>query len=209
MVSGVDATMEKTMQSMQARYSTIAKRIVEINNSRGSKLNSARYEIAIGLNIINENKLWVASEFKTIREFAEKVLGIKSGVTTIYLKVAKTLLCKDRPINIFGNQDFSINQLYRMANIDVNILKDLVEKGEIKPSMTVKEIDDYLSVYKKLSIKADFELNQFYRGFCEQYHMMLSKLTPEEKIKYEHYMLFMKNSVEGLYNEALKVLDKK
>lgn len=208
MVSGVDTTMEKTMQNMQVKFLSVVERLVEVNKSKGSKLNSARYEIAIGLNIINENKLWIASEFKTIREFAEKILGIKAGVTTIYLKVAKTLLCRDKPINIFGNQDFSINQLYKMASVDVNILKDLVKKGEIRPSMTVKEIDEYLSVYKRLSIKADFELNQCYENFCEQYHMMLNKLNSEEKIKFEHYMLFMKNAVEGLYNEALKLLDK-
>lgn len=209
MVSNVDTTIEKAMQSMQIKFLSIAERIVEVSKSKGAKLNSARYEIAIGLNIINENKLWVASGYKSIREFAEAMLGIKGGVTTIYLKVAKTLLCKDKPLNIFGNQDFSINQLYRMANVDVNILKDLVENGEIKPSMTVKEIDEYLSVYKQLSIKGDFTLNQFYKNFCEHYHMLLRTLTDSEKQKYNSYMIFMKEAVEGLYNEALRILDKK
>ena len=171
MVSTVDTTMDKAMQIMQIRFLSIVERIVAINNSRGSRLNSARYEVAMGLNVINENKLYVASEFKSIREFAEKILGINSGVTTIYLKVAKTMLCKDKPVNIFGNQDFTINQLYKMSNVDVSIVKELVEKGEIKPSMTVKQIDEYLSVYRKLSIKADFELNQHYRHFHEQ-HMI-------------------------------------
>lgn len=151
--SDVNNTMDKAMIEMKDSYNSIVSRLKEICNSKGAKLNSARYEIAIALRVVNDNKLYLAGNYKSIRVFAEDVVNLGSVSVTMYLKVANTLLLRDKPVNVFGNQDYSIIQLYEMSFLDIDDLKWLIEVKRISPKMSrmkIKgEIDSFLSAKRQ------------------------------------------------------------
>lgn len=143
---------DSKVENMRTWFDDIAFRLDEINRAKFSMLNPFRYEVAIGLYLISEYKLWTVSEYSSVRDFANKVLGLKSVAVTMYLKVAKLMLRKDAPLNIFGNDDFTITQLYKMSVLDVDELKVCVEDRIITPEMTIKEIESVISKWNLLDI---------------------------------------------------------
>ena len=139
---------EHIVENMRTWFDDIAFRLDELTRTKFTMLNHVRYEIATGLYFISENKLWVVSDYSSVRDFADKILGLKSVAVAMYLKVAKFLLCKDKPLNIFGNDDFTITQLYKMSQIALDDLRDYVEHKMIVPEMTAREIDAFVAEWK-------------------------------------------------------------
>lgn len=163
-----NVTPDNVLEKMRIWFDDISARLEEITRSKASMLNVFRYEVATGLFVINENRLWVASSYSSIRDYSEQVLNLKGVGTTMYLKVAKFLLCKDKPENIFGNADFTITQLYKMSQIALDDLRDYVNRRLIIPEMTAREIDAFVAEWKfkqqrKVNLDTLTELHSAYK----------------------------------------------
>ena len=198
---------EHIVENMRTWFDDIAFRLDELTRTKFTMLNHVRYEIATGLYFISENKLWVVSDYSSVRDFADKILGLKSVAVSMYLKVAKFLLCKDKPLNIFGNDYFTITQLYKMSQIALDDLRDYVEHKMIVPEMTAREIDAFVAEWKfkqqrKVNLHTlNFLLKEFDKD-CDKLRVAIS--GNEDAIRLLDGLV---EDVAYIYNEAKSVTE--
>lgn len=179
----------------------IGERLEALQNSPIAHMTSVRYEIAVGLLLVNDQKLYDGA-FESIYEFSGKVLHFKRVTTSMYIKVARYLLKHDRPETIWGNTAFSMTHLYEMSKIPVKELTVFVESGQINPQMTVEDIKDFVKAYKSGKVQAKKELEekalQPIREAHEDFHKAYNALK-------EH--LVKEGDTEGADNLLPEIMD--
>lgn len=199
--------LHAVVENMRKRFDEIASRLEYLNGTKYTMLNHVRYEIATGLYVINTDNLVHVSDYLNVRDFADKVLGLKSVAVSMYLKVAKFLLCKDKPLNIFGNDEFTITQLYKMSQISLDDLRDYVEHKMIVPEMTAREIDAFVAEWKfkqqrKVNLHTlNFLLDEFDKD-CDKLRVAIS--GNDEAIRLLDGLV---EDVAYIYNEAKSVTE--
>ena len=123
----------------------------ELNKMPYARLNSNRYEYSTLLYNLNTSMLWVYSghEYKTFRQYCKAELSMSYEAVTMYLKTGKYMLMHDKPLNIFGNQDYSISKLYTLSVIPLNELRALAISNTITPDMTARDIQAFVREYTR------------------------------------------------------------
>ena len=201
--------LHAVVENMRSRFEEIASRLDELNRTKYTMLNHVRYEIAIGLYLINTDNLIHVSDYVSLRDYAEKALGLKSVSVTMYLKVAKFLLCKDKPLNIFGNDDFTITQLYKMSQIALDDLRDYVEHKMIVPEMTGREIDAFVAEWKfKQQRKVNLHtLDSLRDDFDVHYEELRTAIANNDNEGAYRLLEAIGDDVAYIYNEAKSVTE--
>lgn len=191
-----------------AKCLKIAERLEALNRSKIARMTAVRYEIAVGLYVVNKERLYAGS-FESIYHFSNKVLGFKKVTTSMYIKVAKTLLRHDKPVNIWDNTDYGITQLYEMSKIPVEDLNNFIKDGSVKPTMTIDELQTFVRAYKqgKLQAKRDAEalamlpINKANEEFHAAYNILKEHLVKsgDQEAAYKLLPVLM-DAVVDLYN---------
>ena len=200
---------EHIVENMRTWFDDIAFRLDELNRTKFTMLNHVRYEIATGLYFISENKLWAVSDYSSVRDFANKILGLKSVAVSMYIKVAKFLLCKDKPLNIFGNDDFTITQLYKMSQIALDDLRDYVNRRLIIPEMTAREIDAFVAEWKfKQQRKVNLDaINELYSAYKYNRSALDSYIGSNDTDRIKKIIDAIDSCVYNIVNEAKNVTE--
>lgn len=135
----------------RALLDSVEERLKELNTMPFARLNANRYEYSTLLYNLNTSMLWVYSghEYKTFREYCKAELSMSYEAVTMYLKTGKYMLMHDKPLNIFGNQEYSISKLYTLSVIPLNELRALAISRAITPEMTAREIQAFVREYTR------------------------------------------------------------
>lgn len=119
-------------------------------------------EIAYALSEVDRKKLASANGyFKTTADYAEAMFHFKHAQTANYIKLAKRFLDVDRAAkkisfnrSMVGDNDFSVTQLTETLTLPEDVTKDLIAKGDIVDTMTVREIREVVKA-EKARLKAE------------------------------------------------------
>lgn len=119
-------------------------------------------EIAYALAEVDRKKLASTNGyFKTTADYAEAMFHFKHAQTSNYIKLAKRFLDVDRTAKkisfnkaMVGDNDFSVTQLTETLTLPEDVTKDLISKGDITDTMTVREIREVVKA-EKLRLKAE------------------------------------------------------
>lgn len=119
-------------------------------------------EIAYALYEVDRKKLASANGyFKTTADYAEAMFNFKHAQTSNYIKLAKRFLDVDRTAkkisfnrSMVGDNDFSVTQLTETLTLPEDVTKDLIAKGDIVDTMTVREIREVVKA-EKARLKAE------------------------------------------------------
>ena len=119
-------------------------------------------EIAYALSEVDRKKLASANGyFKTTADYAEAMFNFKHAQTSNYIKLAKRFLDVDRTAkkisfnrSMVGDNDFSVTQLTETLTLPEDVTKDLIAKGDIVDTMTVREIREVVKA-EKARLKAE------------------------------------------------------
>lgn len=119
-------------------------------------------EIAYALSEVDRKKLASANGyFKNTADYAEAMFHFKHAQTSNYIKLAKRFLDVDRTAkkisfnrSMVGDNDFSVTQLTETLTLPEDVTKDLIQKGDIVDTMTVREIREVVKA-EKARLKAE------------------------------------------------------
>lgn len=119
-------------------------------------------EIAYALYEVDRKKLASANGyFKTTADYAEAMFNFKHAQTSNYIKLAKRFLDVDRTAkkisfnrSMVGDNDFSVTQLTETLTLPEDATRDLIAKGDITDTMTVREIREVVKA-EKARLKAE------------------------------------------------------
>ena len=119
-------------------------------------------EIAYALAEVDRKKLASANGyFKTTADYAEAMFNFKHAQTSNYIKLAKRFLDVDRTAkkisfnrSMVGDNEFSVTQLTETLTLPEDVTKDLIAKGDIVDTMTVREIREVVKA-EKARLKAE------------------------------------------------------
>lgn len=98
---------------------------------------------------VKEKKLFTP-EYKSVTEYAEKLLEYKRSMVYNLIAVAENFLAKYENRSIFtldSENDFTMGQLQEMVSLPEKAI-DLVNEGIITPDMTAKEIREVIKAEK-------------------------------------------------------------
>ena len=181
----------------------ITDRISDLNSSPFAAMNITRYEIAVGLFRVQTEKLYeVVERWTNVYEYAGEVLHFTKMTTSNYIRVARYYLQKDKPLNIFGNDRFSITQLVEMCRGNLEEVKAMVTSGTITPDMSSVAIREVIASSNKAKKDADKAMQEEallpIREAHEDFHKAYNKLK-------EH--LIERGDTEGAEEMLPEIMD--
>ena len=181
----------------------ITDRISDLNSSPFAAMNITRYEIAVGLFRVQTEKLYeVVERWTNVYEYAGEVLHFTKMTTSNYIRVARCYLQKDKPLNIFGNDRFSITQLVEMCRGNLEEVKAMVTSGSITPDMSSVAIREVIASSNKAKKDADKAMQEEallpIREAHEDFHKAYNKLK-------EH--LIERGDTEGAEEMLPEIMD--
>lgn len=193
----------------------ITDRISDLNNSPFTAMNITRYEIAVGLFRVQTEKLYeVVERWTNVYEYAGEVLHFTKMTTSNYIRVARYYLQKDKPLNIFENDRFSITQLVEMCKADLEEVKAMVTSGTITPDMSVVAIREVIASHNKAKKDADKAMQEEallpIREAHEDFHKAYNKLKEHliergDKEGAEEMLPEIMDALVRVYNAKLEV----
>ena len=132
-----------------------------------SSIQESIFQIALELKYIKDYALYSEDGYKTIEDFAKKVLNYGKATTYSLLKIAENYLVWNeenyevKTIFAQGDRDFSVNQLREVISLDKSEVEELVESDKINPFMTVRQIREVVAKAKVETEKKDNQINLF------------------------------------------------
>lgn len=118
--------------------------------AQGLSIKKSFAKIAVILVKIDESKCYEQDGFESVQDYANKVLGWKQANTYAMLKVGREYLDSKTFESVLphGETDYSTSQLQALLPLkSVDKAKELAEREEIAPEMTVKAIKDVVKQY--------------------------------------------------------------
>ena len=114
-------------------------------------------EIAYALAEVDRKKLASANGcFKTTADYAEAMFNFKHAQTSNYIKLAKRFLLVDKAAkkisfnkSMVGDNEFSVTQLTETLTLPEDSTRDLIKKGDIVDTMTIREIREVVKAEKR------------------------------------------------------------
>lgn len=143
----------KEMKSAKLRRAT------ENINKIGTEMRKNCFKVASIIARVEADKAYEEDGFGTVHEWTETCFGIKRSVSYSLLRIGKeeTLeVLDDRgrvvdyisKLHDVNGDGFTVTQLERMASLDDEVKKGLINDGVITADMTCKEIMDTAKQYK-------------------------------------------------------------
>lgn len=147
-----DYTLDNAIDRMKQRYQDIVTRIESLEHGRYSRMSMAKNEIAMGLYLIHTEKLYLASNYKSVFEVAKAVLNFSRMTASNYIRVAKRFIEKKRPVSIFydgkAGLDFNISQLIQLLKLTDDEIRFCMEGGMLEYTTSVTAIKVLVKVMK-------------------------------------------------------------
>lgn len=147
-----DYTLDDAIDRMKQRYQDIVTRIESLEHGRYSRMSMAKNEIAMGLYLIHTEKLYLASNYKSVFEVAKAVLDFSRMTASNYIRVAKRFIEKKRPVSIFydgkSGLDFNISQLIQLLKLTDDEIKFCIEGGMLEYTTSITAIKSVVKVMK-------------------------------------------------------------
>lgn len=147
-----DYTLDNAIDRMKQRYQDIVTRIESLEHGRYSRMSMAKNEIAMGLYLIHTEKLYLASNYKSVFEVAKAVLDFSRMTASNYIRVAKRFIEKKRPVSIFydgkSGLDFNISQLIQLLKLTDDEIKFCIEGGMLEYTTSITAIKSVVKVMK-------------------------------------------------------------
>lgn len=147
-----DYTLDNAIDRMKQRYQDIVTRIESLEHGRYSRMSMAKNEIAMGLYLIHTEKLYLASNYKSVFEVAKAVLNFSRMTASNYIRVAKRFIEKKRPVSIFydgkAGLDFNISQLIQLLKLTDDEIKFCMEGGMLEYTTSITVIKSVVKVMK-------------------------------------------------------------
>ena len=193
----------------------ITERITDLNNSPFAAMNITRYEIAVGLFRVQTEKLYeVVEKWSNVYDYAGETLHFKKMTTSNYIRVARYYLHKDKPLNIFENDRFSITQLVEMCKADLEEVKAMVTSGTITPDMSVLAIREVIASHnnnkkqaeKTMKEEALLPIKEAHEDFHKAYNRLKEHLIERGDTEGAEEMLpDIMDALVRIYNAKLEV----
>lgn len=171
-------TLDEAVNNLNQRLQNIIDRIDYLNKCKFSSFSFVRNEIAMGLYLIKTDKLYLASDYKSVFEVAKDVLGFARMTTTNYIKVAKRFIDKQRPVSIFydgkSGIDFTISQLVALLRLTEDEIRYCMESGMLDICTPISAISEVVKIMldKREQTKAqehDRKIRDTMKPFQESY----------------------------------------
>lgn len=147
-----DYTLDNAIDRMKQRYQDIVTRIESLEHGRYSRMSMAKNEIAMGLYLIHTEKLYLASNYKSVFEVAKAVLNFSRMTASNYIRVAKRFIEKKRPVSIFydgkSGLDFNISQLIQLLKLTDDEIKFCMEGGLLEYTTSITVIKSVVKTMK-------------------------------------------------------------
>lgn len=128
---------------------------------------SKEQQLGIAYYIAETAELWdsenAPDDFDNVHAWTEKALGIKKTTSYDLLRIGQRFVTKMSGGHFHTNLlpagfvDFSISQLTAMLPASDELLADLVDRGEINPAMTCRDIKKVIAMYKNAETETDAE----------------------------------------------------
>lgn len=193
----------------------------DISHSRGMKLRkcieSAReyqkindvFRVALCLRTIQNEKLYLDSEYKDIYAVGRIALKIQRGTVYNYLTVARKFLDADTGSSVFknGDMDFAIMQLLELKKQTVEEIRGMLDSGVITfdtPAKAIKQIVADIEARKAKEVERTKEesvkpLKDAYETFHVAFNQLKSLVGSDDEIS--ELLQTIMDSVVFLYNE--------
>lgn len=214
------------VEAMAARFDMLDKRIRYLDQSKYSKLDPVRFEIAKGLYMISAEKLYTIGGYTSISVYAKNVLGMTSVLTSAYCRVAKRFIRKNWPETIFSSvadpnkpmEDFTMYQLIELLRLSEDEIRRVLADGRLTFSMSVQKIKDLVKVVKREAAEAEKaeaegrhkELDVAYEAFIVAYDKLKDYLDDmQETFASDTLLPEIMGAVIKVYQEGLKGYDTK
>lgn len=184
----------KEMKSAKLRKAT------ENINKIGAEFRKNYFKVASIIARVEADRAYEEDGFKTVHEWTETCFGIKRSVSYSLLRIGKedtleVLDDKGRVVDYtsklhdVNGDGFSVTQLERMASLEDEVKKGLINDGVITADMTCKEIMDKTRQYKNYipsgqpddmpELKAE-TFKVFIKGSRSKQVVLVEGLTEEE-----------------------------
>lgn len=161
-------TLDNAIDRMKLRFNDIVARIESLEHGRYSRMSMAKNEIAMGLYLIHTEKLYLASNYKSVFEVAKAVLDFSRMTASNYIRVAKRFIEKKRPVSIFydgkSGLDFNISQLIQLLKLTDDEIRFCMEGGMLEYTTSVTAIKSVVKVMKDSRDKEQAEQAEAAKG---------------------------------------------
>lgn len=145
-------TLDNAIDRMKQRFQDIVARIDSLEHGRYSRMSMVKNEVAMGLYLIHTEKLYLASNYKSVFEVAQDILKFSRMTTSNYIRVAKRFIDKKRPVSIFydgkAGLDFNISQLIQLLKLTDDEIKFCMEGGMLEFTTSVTVIKSVVKTMK-------------------------------------------------------------
>lgn len=146
-------TLDNAIDRMKQRYQDIVARITSLEHGKYSRMSMVKNEIAMGLYLIHNEKLYLASEYKSAYEVAKGELGFSRLTASNYIRVAKRFVDKKRPVSIYydgkSGVDFTVSQLIHLLTLTDDEIKFCIEGGLLEYTTPVVAIKSLVKTMKE------------------------------------------------------------
>lgn len=132
------------------------------------------YAIAATLAVVDDMKYYEADGFKNAAEYAEKVFGMKKSSAYNFIKIGREYVATNQIESNLPHDsvDFSTSQVIAMLPLKSREKAvELIEAGEITPTMTCEDIAETVKVHKpEKSSKAVSDSEPTDGDNCDEYN---------------------------------------
>lgn len=214
--------LNSTIGAMKTRYHDIVTRIKNLEFGKYSKLNSVKYEIAMGLYTIHKDNLYLVSEYNSTYDLAMSELGFSRITASNYIRVAKRFINKQKPISIFNDSksgiDFTIGQLIYLLPLTDDEIRHAIDIGLLQYTTSINSIklivkqlkEERYYTPKQKNKTAIHEFKCKYENFYIAYTVLedyMHRNNDWEGIN--DHLPEIKATVADLYEEGMKHLKEK
>lgn len=206
--------MQDTAEFRKRRLLDLSAQMQQLSGRR-----DAQFPVAIRLNVVREEKLYLDGGFKNIYEYAQEVLNIKRITANNYTRIARDFLnpCTERTIFADGRgRDFGYSQLVELLRVDKDSAIQFVKSGQITYTTSARAIksivDDFKATQDKSREEAEKAAMEPFQAAHESFHTAYNALKEyllERGDEHGANVLLpeIMGAVVDLYQEGLKGLN--
>ena len=202
------ADAEEVSKMRVKRYHYITDQIKVFN------VNHDTFRVALCLQIIHNEKLYLDGGFKNVSEYGKKLLGMKTMTINNYVRVARKFLDPTTGTSIFSKngEDFGYTQLVSLLKLDPYDAKELFASGRISYNMSARDIkktvDSYIEEKQREATEEMMSQLEPYEASYEEFHAAYNRLKEylEDKsdVKGQELLQEIMNAVVIFYNEKVR-----